>query len=939
MPPKQKPVIINKVSLKKELSPIQIKSGELNRKKELRSTYNIENTPDTWMLPNRLGFFDWVKNNFKYSKEEASNLNACPLFIHQRFIKDFMQFKGPNRGLLLFHSVGTGKTRSSITVAETLMQHMDVMIMLPAALAGNYINEIRKCGNQLFRNEQHWKFAPVSHPQFAKASRLMEDAKVSEDIIKKNGGLWYYVQGKPSNFSSLPLDQRETLEKQLKDMIYNKYKFLHYNGITGKRLKELCDEYPDENPFHNKIIIIDEVHNFISRVIGGKTSSVSKKLYQLLMDAKNTKLVLLSGTPIINNPVELSFLLNLAKGYIYTHCLKFNSAKPFTQADVVKVLEPLNTIDFYTIKHDTSEIQINFLPDNFVFEDKQKYVLKKVDNYVSIDDQVEEIRKQLKTVGVQFTKHKTGIKRDFLLPIDEQVFEQYFVNYDGNVANVIKNPLLLSRRIQGLVSYYDYYSPEDYPELLPIEYVDLHMSDIMFQKYFSVREKEIENERKAMMYSKKKSGSTGDDKQIVSDMKNGVMYRSFSRAFCNFVFPDNITRPFPSSIRDIIKEMDTFDDDDDGMVNGDAVEPDAKKIYTKSLNTALKALTKAHLTTELAELSPKFQAIIGKIQACTGLSLVYSQFRNVEGIGVMSMALDARGYVELKVKRNAKNELELDLKPSDYIKHKYIKFTGNKEESKILLDIFNSEFSQLPPNILDQLREMHPDLMNHMNYRGEVIKVLMITQSGAEGISLKNVREVHVVEPYWNDIRIQQVIGRAIRARSHVALPPKERNVKVFIYKMKLNEKQRQDKLLKSHDNSLTSDEYVYDIAVRKGNITNRLLTIAKNAAVDCHLHKHQTKAECFKPFADITGDNKLAFNPGHVTDDVKDSITHQLVTKVTKKREFVVLGVKNGEKLVYDKESLEVFKETDVISKDFSNVLGKVIAVENGKAKVKWTK
>ena len=53
---------------------------------------------------------------------------------------------------------------------------------------------------------------------------------------------------------------------------------------------------------------------------------------------------------------------------------------------------------------------------------------------------------------------------------------------------------------------------------------------------------------------------------------------------------------------------------------------------------------------------------------------------------------------------------------------------------------------------------------------GKLVKLFCITASGAEGISLKNVRRVLITEPYWNNIRIDQVIGRAIRSCSHETL-------------------------------------------------------------------------------------------------------------------------------------------------------------------------
>jgi hypothetical protein len=64
------------------------------------------------------------------------------------------------------------------------------------------------------------------------------------------------------------------------------------------------------------------------------------------------------------------------------------------------------------------------------------------------------------------------------------------------------------------------------------------------------------------------------------------------------------------------------------------------------------------------------------------------------------------------------------------------------------------------------LRDISPN-----NNSGEIIKIFMITSSGAEGISLKNVRYVHITEPYWHPVRTAQVIGRAIRICSHEDLP------------------------------------------------------------------------------------------------------------------------------------------------------------------------
>ena len=59
---------------------------------------------------------------------------------------------------------------------------------------------------------------------------------------------------------------------------------------------------------------------------------------------------------------------------------------------------------------------------------------------------------------------------------------------------------------------------------------------------------------------------------------------------------------------------------------------------------------------------------------------------------------------------------------------------------------------------------------------------MIISSAGAEGISLTCVRQVHILEPFWNYVRIDQVLGRAIRMKSHTQLPKEDRNVEQYLY-------------------------------------------------------------------------------------------------------------------------------------------------------------
>ena len=56
----------------------------------------------------------------------------------------------------------------------------------------------------------------------------------------------------------------------------------------------------------------------------GKPESLSQRLYEYLMMAENCRIVLLTGTPIINYPNEIGILFNILRGYIKTFTVPVN---------------------------------------------------------------------------------------------------------------------------------------------------------------------------------------------------------------------------------------------------------------------------------------------------------------------------------------------------------------------------------------------------------------------------------------------------------------------------------------------------------------------------------------------------------------------------------------------------------------------------------------
>ena len=58
----------------------------------------------------------------------------------------------------------------------------------------------------------------------------------------------------------------------------------------------------------------------------------------------------------------------------------------------------------------------------------------------------------------------------------------------------------------------------------------------------------------------------------------------------------------------------------------------------------------------------------------------------------------------------------------------------------------------------------------------EIIKVILLSKAGNEGLDFKCIRQIHILEPWYNLNKIEQIIGRCIREGSHLSLPPEKRN-------------------------------------------------------------------------------------------------------------------------------------------------------------------
>ena len=864
---------------------------------------DIEVKPKNWILENRIGYNKKINNTFNRSKYKDTNkkenckcksdncdidVKTISLFPHQRILRDYIQLDSPYRGILAYHELGSGKSAASIAAAEIFMEKRKIFVLTPASLAKNYENELMKISTLGLNMKKTWTLLKITGDLKSKTliEKLIEYG-INIKYIKKDKQIWLPLYKNDLNdyasviendvtYSSLKSDKKKIIDDIILHIIRNKYKFISYNGLTQKMLTEMGKDI-----FNNSFIIVDEVHNFISRVVNG--SKIARTVYNNMMNADNCKLVLLSGTPIINNPYEIASLINLLRGPMEIFKIKLLSSSIDVSDKILKEkINELNINKFIDyIYYNNREISIALLPEGYIKESKSIEIVKYKWEYTK-DKLIEIIKSELENIkGL-----KIGIKKTkelyYALPNNKDDFDKMFIDYKDEEKPVTKNLDLFQRRILGTVSYYRTSGSEFFPELLPIKIQYLNMSNHQLTKYDEVRSKERKIDE-----AKKFRKNDMDEKSSV--------YRAYSRMVCNFAFPENLERVYPSDIKNILrKELDIVAEDninEEIVVNND---------YENKLDKVIKELdTNEYLSKENLKnyYSPKYSKMLDDIEESPGSVLIYSQFRMVEGLGIFSKSLNYNDYKKIILIKSENGYKYSDLSVFDekYDNKRYIVFNSDKEKTNQLIHLFNGEFSQLNGELYNSLPDRIKKNKDIQLY-GKLVKVLMITQSGAEGISLKNVRRVLIMEYFWNSVRINQVIGRAVRTCSHQQLPLKDRNVQVYSYIMKLTQEQlKKNFTIKTMDKGITTDEYIYNIAKNKEELINSFLKLLKASSFDCVINSEKNKPlesgyKCYNWPINVNN-KKLSF-----TKDInKDNkiLEFQKYTKLKKGKGKVVL-IKN---------------------------------------------
>ncbi len=621
---------------------------------KLQSKYKVE-TPSTGYIPqNRRSFLGFIYDTYARDFElpplpPKPDPDACKtvlesdrsqMYKYQEFIKEYMSWQTPYRGILVYHGLGSGKTCTSIAAAEALYATADkkIVVMTPFSLRQNFIGEITTCGFRHFRLKNHWTEYKFSENPLAKvfARSVMQ---IPEIYLERVDSVWIPDFNKEPNYASLTPDRQTRIRDQITNILVfdpnpkkkldGRIWFINYNGISAKDLLRLaCDK---SRPFDNKVIIIDEIHNLV-RVMQGTiepyvvemtrartkrriqyepiewkdwepklcpkegdwTKFDTKKnykrgylFYRLLLGATNSKIIGLSGTPLINFPEEIAILANVLHGYL--NIVEGNVAKTDVRdsaADakdiaIKKTIEEVLTknpyVDFQevTMQERSIQFRVTFLPEGIRKVQPQEGSeaiplgverMSPESDPISFAKRLSLLQSELEAKGIKLmnvTKDtKIKVTSQPLLPPVGEVFRSTFFE-ENSVELKPKLDLVLLKRLSGLISYYKGSREDLMPRVTKDETVWVPMSPYQKTQYSKVRLEEIEIEEKEKE-KKRKLGGMDIGGRLASlyaevfEIKNATQnsnYRMASRQSCNFAFPAEVNRPRPRSKDDKDAEL------------------------------------------------------------------------------------------------------------------------------------------------------------------------------------------------------------------------------------------------------------------------------------------------------------------------------------------------------------------------------------------------
>jgi superfamily II DNA or RNA helicase len=799
--------------------------------------------------------YDAIIADVKRYSDKLSNIEYG-LLPQQAFVRNFLSFQTPYNSLLLFHGLGSGKTCSAIGVCEEMREYLIQM----------GINK---------------KIIIVASPNVQDNFKLQ---LFDERKLKQVDGIWT-TSGcvsnnllKEVNVSNTKEMTKELIVNSVKKLINTYYEFYGYTQFSNeidKYIENKENVLKDnevikilQNTFSDRLIVIDEVHNIrIDKETSNK--NITKNLMLLVSIVNGIRLLLLSATPMFNNYTEIIWLINMMnvndkRGIIHISDV-FNKNGTFKKDksgnEIGKELLMRKAIGYISYVRGENPYTFPFRVYPNVFSEDNTFLntemypkyqlngkkiaeetkIKKINLYLTQIGEYQELgyRYVIDNLRNKKEQQKKGFKdtkafgySDLQMPIqalnivypyDELknlVRKIKNIDYTEDIENVddLENIETLKNTIVGgAIDSDEENSFESSDEIPPTEN---NSSDKEISFESSDKIPSTENNSSNEEYSIEGELEVEPETVKQSVLKNPVIYKIDPKEIIGI-----------QGLKRVMKYQDT-------------VKPLFKGNFTYK-----RGYGRIFHSSEIGKYSSKIQAICESIYntnnniVSDGIIIIYSNYID-GGLVPMALALEEMGFTRFNENSLFENP------PTTPVDVRTMKAPTNKSNFKPAKYTMITGDPKLSKNNDNDMKYITAD----ENINGENIKVVLISQAGSEGLDFKGIRQIHIMEPWYNINRLEQIIGRGVRNGSHKLLPFEERNVMIFLH----------GTILGFNPDEESADLYIYRSTELKAVKIGKITRLLKESSVDCLLNYDQS----------------LLTNKNLNTIEANQNITQQLSTK-----------------------------------------------------------
>ena len=577
---------------------------------------------------------------------------------------------------------------------------------------------------------------------------------------------------------------REKVIKIVKNVINNYYLFMGYtqfanliikkSNISNQSLstldskkKQLLIKNKLQKFFNNRLIIIDEIHN-IRQSKDNSNKLVSNELIKLVKNVNNLKLLFMSATPMFNDYKEIIFLINI---------LNLNDKR-----SIIELKDVFANDGSFLVNNKGEQVGLELFK-------------RKINGYISYIKGDNPLSFPFRILPNDFAKNNSILNKKYpefkinsnplkesLTLFDIYVNDSNISPYQEFVYNIIlKNNMSKfdEEKINAMESF-------GYTLLQkPLECLNIVFPNSKLENYLA---------DKMSLYSN----------NIVEVVQN-INIEEIN------TLVDIKTIVGKSAINNI-------------MTYQESQAPKSRYNYTFK-SEFLKAMPINMFDYDvIGKYSFKIKALIDSLLGSQGPVIVYSQFID-SGLIPIALALEAKGFTRYGNNKSLfANSPYEELDVNTYKKKSEVLQSGQRfRGAKYVIISGNSNIS---PDIVSDLKAC----TDSNNVDGENVKVILLSAAGSEGLDFKYIRQIHILEPWYNINREEQIIGRAIRTCSHKDLPLTKRNVQIFMH----------GTLLSNANESV--DLLIYRKAEEKAKTIGNITRVLKEHSIDCYLNYEQQK-------------------------------------------------------------------------------------------------